>query len=125
MKTKQFVCTLQQAKRLKELGVKQKSIFYWEGNLDSTAYFIRYIDYENKKIWEDTFSAFTVTELGIMMPPHILSIKTDFNKYLCYSTSNTVVTDKMCEGSTEAEVRAAMLIHLLESNLFGVKDITK
>src|SRR4051812_36893725 len=70
MKLEQQVCSLELAKRLKELGVKQESLYYWN---------IRHIWIVLKAIGEpyitrkpeDYASAFTVAELGEMLPSEI------------------------------------------------------
>lgn len=125
MEISKQVISLELAKKLKEAGVKQKSIFYWEGNLGSVKYFLKYADYNNKKIGEDTFSAFIASEIGMMLPPNFVSALNDFNSWYCYSTSNTVITDKMCQEKTEAEARGSMLLHLLTNNLISLDDINK
>src|SRR5574341_2010928 len=62
MKLENQVCTLEQAKRLKELGVTQESYFHFGDHLDGVT-----------ESWmhegdEDVFyAAFTVAELGVMI----------------------------------------------------------
>lgn len=58
MKLKDQVCSLELAKRLKELGVPQGSLFYWTY---CEAWFITYRHPENES---NPLSAFTVSELG-------------------------------------------------------------
>ena len=70
MTLEQQVCSLELAKRLKELGVQQESYFNWILNAN-----------DNWLVWDDTMrsdyetgrekdaiSAFTVAELGEMLP---------------------------------------------------------
>ena len=58
----QQVCSLESAKRLKELGVKQESLFYWS---DDILFFSRdlVIDEEYYGTHKNVYSAFTVAEL--------------------------------------------------------------
>lgn len=86
MKIEQQVCSLELSKRLKELGVKQESLWYWvltdlqqiELALDSRGYQLEggYIrvptlsrpeDYGYREVVEK-YSAFTVAELGEILP---------------------------------------------------------
>ena len=71
MKLEDQVCSLELAKKLKELGVKQESLFYW--------WFVRN-DMGDDVFVSDTkpvngteyWSAFTVAELGEMLPKYIV-----------------------------------------------------
>lgn len=166
MELSQQVCNLQQAKRLKELGVKQESIFVWQdGEISDNPYTsAKCGDWESCSVcnehlgkgteaeckcsewkadgyyepwkWQrfknndhDYYSAFTVAELGVMLP-----------LAECSSGSVTHENQKMpgdfaCEierqitpnvfyGKTEAEARAAMLIHLLENKILTAEGST-
>jgi hypothetical protein len=60
------VCSLDLAKRLKELGVKQESLFYWcKENKENPRFFIAE-GYQEEDL--RICSAFTVAELGEMLP---------------------------------------------------------
>src|ERR1051325_10817319 len=62
MQLEQQVCSLELAKRLRELGVKQESYFYWffeEYNHEPVGWRIQ--------TEEGDYSAFTVAELGEML----------------------------------------------------------
>lgn len=62
------VCSLEFAKRLKELGVKQKSYFKWEtNNADHAELFHS----KATSCCHDYYSAFTVAELLIILPMRI------------------------------------------------------
>ncbi len=124
MKIKQQVCSLELAKKLKELGVKQESFFYWALRQDGS-----WICAQGQG-WSDSISAFTVAELGEMLPnmfeyevfkrcliksfkiddTHITAIYNMDSKHLLW-----------LEADTEADARAKMLIYLLENNLIQVK----
>ena len=77
------VCSLELAKKLKELGVKQESLFYWN-ILDGKPGINKYEVKNRKQFTEDgypgntmvyknveSYSAFTVAELGEMLPRFI------------------------------------------------------
>ena len=155
MKLSDQVCNLELAKRLKELGVKQESLFYWSNCCIGYKYedlACSYV-YEKEKIGveykndvpEDDFfgsddddievgdkkvySAFTVAELGEMLPKIVEGIQ----KYLKYSEwylrieygncwrvgyiSKNKKSDIFISDDTEANARAKMLIYLLEQEL--------
>lgn len=83
------VCSLKSSIRLKELGVKQVSIFYWIK--EDGEFFIRPYKapgYSLEGIREkpsqrlEPCSAFTVAELGIMLPDGLGSYK-DAEEFVC------------------------------------------
>lgn len=113
MTLEQQVCSLDLAKRLKELGVKQEGYFSW------------YIDeYQNTEVSrvapqgrfsERLFSAFTVAELGELLyrqPKYIGTTLEEGDKWrIQYDMQVWRLAD------TEADARAKMLIYLLEKKL--------
>jgi hypothetical protein len=116
MKLENQVCSLELAKRLKELGVKQESLFYWcqMEKPTRTAWDIRgekFIDdykYTSREL--KYISAFTVAELGEMLPK--LSCSGKYTKdYICNLVSGELQTAK-----TEANARAKMVIYLKEKD---------
>lgn len=112
MKLEKQVTSLEISKRLKELGVKQKSLF-------------RYYGYPHGIILElnpdeyDCLSAFTVAELGEMLPTLVSSWKQtettdgDIGFRVHYDDKKV----KTCIADTEADARGKMLIYLLENKL--------
>jgi hypothetical protein len=120
------VCSLDLAKRLKELGVKQESLFYWWRHEGDSRYILinPILDNRTPKSYVDAYaqaemySAFTVAELGEMLPR---------SKFI-YSYPGFVESAWCCEmgtgqdghreyANTEANARAKMLIYLLGHNL--------
>lgn len=61
MKIENQVCSLDMSKQLKELGVKQESYFWWVNGHGKMELFDKCTDNES-------ISAFTVSELGKMLP---------------------------------------------------------
>lgn len=123
MKLENQVCSLDLAKRLRELGVKQESYFYWMeyGNphllpgKDSSIFY--------EKTWRKRVSAFTVAELGEMLPIEYISQRRphgsiDSGEYAwgCgrYGTDFAEVVE------TEVDARAKMLIYLIENKVITV-----
>ena len=147
MKLQDQVSSLELSKRLKELGVKQESFWCWvEDERKSTEFPAGWILENTQSIKSinivDFYSAFTVAELGEMLPEelrkdnvhlslliqkiHIGNKKfPDYGKWgVCYlnmpSSSNVLHS----EVDTEADARAKMLIYLIENKLVDVKTLT-
>lgn len=126
MKLKQQVCSLELAKRLKELGVKQESLFYWY-NKDDRNFLSEMTPNYSVTDGFIPFSAFTVAELGEMLPNIVMKDEQDWwfetlkngsgtSWMVCYEAkdeSDVIVF----HADTEADARAKMLIYLLENNL--------
>lgn len=111
MKIEQQVCSLKSAKKLKELGVKQGSLFWF--NLNNKIVIV-FKGQDTRKF----YSAFTVAELGEMLPKGCFSLKTESEEfpYRCeYKQINGYTSASGAD--TEAEARAKMLIYLLENKL--------
>jgi len=143
MNPEQQVVSLELAKKLKELGVKQESLFWWNlwrGQMDDFMYQIHYgkpVVRGDGVLSEETYSAFTVAELGEMLPWRSKRMETLNNaelvstKLVNIATRQTIWTvaywdeDKDLYGGmvirftadTEADARAKMLIYLLENKL--------
>lgn len=139
MKLEDQVCSLELAKRLKELGVRRESAFYWIGHYINTTDCVekpetarlQLGDYGTEYMWK--YPAFTVAELGEMLPGHfgmdwfLQFWKTDLSGPAIYSIN---YKDPKTEGESEigwmrqtiiepkeADARAKMLIHLIEKGI--------
>lgn len=124
------VTSLDLSKRLKELGVKQESLFYWSFYKDQSQvlYPQQEVFKESWKLDPNYCSAFTVAELGEMLPDKIRP-ENQWDHYILYSMKNTsdgewVVRYEINKtvwcataGDTETNARAKMLIYLLENKL--------
>ena len=127
MKLESQVISLEMARQLKELGVKQESAFYWHwGNTE------RWInDFGgSKEGFVPSASAFTVAELGELLP---FQIEVDDHVYWMvvnqYSSGEWVYNYERTDGEeypdgcsefinhNEATARAKMLIHLIENKV--------
>ncbi|MBK8467908.1 MAG: hypothetical protein IPL32_19010 [Chloracidobacterium sp.] len=113
------------SQRLKELGVKQESLF-WYVNLGKDEWHRR---------WEgevfglpgieglERVSAFFASELGEMMDAHsgktnLLTRASLKGKWYCEISPSYIEQKTHCEyADTEADARAKMLIYLLENGL--------
>ncbi|HEB13552.1 MAG TPA: hypothetical protein ENI13_01075 [candidate division CPR3 bacterium] len=114
----QQLTILETSKKLKELGVKQESMFYWKQDLNGVSWILVYVSYiarlknevkANPDIW---ISAFTVTELGEIMKDKIEPFPPMYDSSMeNWNWQDEVIAD------TEAEVRGRMLVFLLENKL--------
>ena len=119
MRLENQVCSLELAKRLKELGVKQESLHYWaktlgenEPELDASPFATEF----------GCYSAFTVAELGEMLPKGITAYCTNVSGKWGWK-SFYIVTAAISVAETfgtEGDARAKMLIYLIENNLISV-----
>lgn len=146
------VCSLKTAKRLKELGVRQESLFFYQNQPyddgeDEMNILITEVRHENngnsimntydKEEFEDqpTYSAFTVAELGEMLPFQIKVKGKSYyysvgqispaNQYMPRHEVNYSYGDECIyleREDTEANARAKMLIYLLENKLINLKQ---
>lgn len=127
MKLENQVVSLELAKRLKELGVKQESLYWWAMYTDGTSQILYGISEEMG--WNENrrrVSAFTVAELGEILAPYgvlevpaysgpqtwIISLGFTFCSYW-----RGVMPAIECIDDKEADARAKMLIYLLEKRL--------
>jgi hypothetical protein len=120
-------------KKLKELGFEQESLFkYWDGDLVCEIKRGVLLDEDGfaSQIFrrEELLSAYTVAELGEMLPE---KVKTPYGnksfsifREVCnetwdvaYSTDTDDDENLWQQAETEADSRAKMLIYLKENNL--------
>lgn len=122
------VCGLDSAKRLKELGFVQESLFYWIEEKSYPDGKILLLYSKNCIYDTDKVSAYTVAELGELLPERV-NIGSILNAFL-HVTKGTLFPNKFTIGyadmdqntelfheENEAEARAKMLISLKENNL--------
>ncbi len=116
MTLQEQVCTLEQAQRLKELGCEQEAYFGWFKFYKlSDEWSLAQNIFTNRHNCKDFLRAFTVAELGEMliklgryeMPAQHKG--TWYHKYLGEPKKYTCIL-----FATEAQARAALLIHILE-----------
>lgn len=129
MKLEQQVCSLDLAKRLKELGVRQESAFYWEQHwTEERGVMAVYLVQKKRYNTADCtgvkyFSAFTVAELGEMLPSFGSSFR-DGGQWHCANAvleiehpSDLKEGELHFQADTEADARAKMFIYLIEKGM--------
>jgi len=124
------VTSLALSKRLKELGVKQESEFYWSdgGEIHTEQEYLDFEEYassvglhQNSSIQEH-FSAFLSSELGEMLPGFTSGKIGMDGEYHCGDPASCN-RDYFEFSETEPNVRAKMLIHLIENSIIDVKSL--
>lgn len=120
MKHEDQVCSLELAKQLKELGVKQESWFYWwlceKCKHECGCKEARIVDSLAHNI--PCYSAFTVAELGEMLPcwhDSCLRAKRDWHVRVFEKDKDNICHNSL--DTTEANARAKMLVYLIENDL--------
>jgi hypothetical protein len=106
------VCTLEQAEKLKELECEQgKSIFYW---FNGHIYARSPLGYTS----DDCIDAYTVAELGVMLAElgetEIDTVYENGEWTMAKGIETIPSLVKYIWHPTEAQARAALLIHILE-----------
>lgn len=154
MKLENQVSSLELSKKLKELGVPQESLFSWmliEKQVHNRLYPDMYQTEDEK--WYlcqlkdygtihaiDHVSAFTVAELGMMLPGTLWGKPYDIELYvygdkpdrsdrqygieLKTYNDGSVQTYWTVNENNEADARAKMLIYLIENNLLDPKTLS-
>jgi hypothetical protein len=124
MKLESQVCSFANSKRLKQLGVRQDSLFYWE---DDSSIIVSKNDCENTRYFceDDYYSAFTASEVLELLPPMtnnklILKIGKSLltnGYYVRYKQQKKkgILINKYDLSLSNS--LANMLVHLIENNL--------
>jgi len=127
MKLEQQVVSLELAKQLKELGVKQESLWWWRLYSDGTGGMDWHLELYNNKDKDkayDEISAYTVAELGEMLPYKLddywYSANNGSKELWCCWNKHSVYNhawEDTSNANTEANARAKMLIWLIENGI--------
>lgn len=137
MNLEQQVVSLELAKRLKEMGVKQESLLWWsqpypkEVDGKPNAWVMSGGDEPRVTFFKtpNSVSAFTVAELGEMLPQGISSYKNPDKKGEWRALAHRELWDRegvtlegrpFTDADTEADARAKMLIYLIEHDLIQI-----
>ena len=128
MELEKQVCSLELAKRLKELGAKQDGFFVWVENVVGAWN----VEVERNSVLPKSqgsyCSAFTVAELGEMLPNYfkheqrgylnlVMKKLDDGSSEVIYKERTDTVFGQWAE--TEADARAKLLIYLIENSLIA------
>lgn len=119
MKLEDQVISLLLSKKLKEIGIKQNSLFYWirakkSENID--VFGLTYITniFCDKNKFKEIYSAFTVAELGKILQEHpklrMGYVEVIYYEYFSFNEFNNMYSVK---AYNEANCRAMWILHLL------------
>lgn len=114
------VTSLELSKRLKELGVKQESLFWWWQDyygVGAKEPFLKDHEPHNPKGGWKYCSAFTVAELGEMLKDAPHPANPNFAAPLPEWSDKNGWSNEYVYALTEADARAKMLIYLIENKL--------
>ena len=132
MEREKQVCSPELSIKLKELGLRVESLWYWfiDDIRDNSAWCL---DTDMNINDDGIYNAFTVSELGEMLP---CLIKKEVNDFYLNFAKYSKDGDWWCKykvldgsesfainGKTLTEASAKMLCFLLESNLIKIQDI--
>jgi len=116
------VVSLEIAKKLKDLGFKQDSLFYWIKVKNIEVYGVSYVinicgtNLEFEKI----YSAFTASELGELLPLWFDCAKRETQDWTCRFFDKSSNLHHHSFAATMVDAMAKMLIFLIESGLMKV-----
>ncbi len=131
MENEQQLIGLEYARKLEKLGVKQVSIWYWRKHKDISSAGIGWrleLRFSTPdSLIEESYSAFTVAELGEMLPQHwkdnngyMLTIVKDENNdwFIGYMNADGIgIGNISFTEKNFANAMAKLKIYLLENNL--------
>lgn len=138
MEKEKQLTNLELSKKLRDLGVPQDSLFYWDMRPTNNGIEIkpRGIFYQKPRNGDHDYiiSAFTVAELGELLPRRIT---VDRWTWICFKDAvegtdiwNGIIVDENKEkeikrilSETEADARAKMLIFLIEQGYLDIKEL--
>lgn len=120
MKIEDQVCCLGLSKKLKELGVKQESLFVWETGYEP---FVRRYDeiINNLHFYKDYYYlAYSASELLEMLPIWSDISKMDDKDYMCRVFQKNSDINHHSFDKNPCNALARMLIHLIENKIIEI-----
>ncbi len=122
MKLEDQVCSLALSRQLRDLGVRQDSLFYWLNRK------IVCPTFQEFNFPEDWTCAFTVAELGELLPGTTLlnfHKKCTFTYYVRHNRDikNNILHPFSAYDTNEANARAKMLVYLIENKLIDAETL--
>lgn len=130
MKLESQVVSLELAKKLKELGVPQESLFWWVRLNEEWCVSPNFSSDPNWKEKKENYSAFTVAELGEMLPVDYFTFQNEKGDWFVARIDDREIselgteiikTEDLFQENTEADARAKCLIYLIENKLLNAK----
>lgn len=128
MKLENQVISLDNAKKLKNLGVNRESYFEWVLRYEAWEIWCQWIksDYETGAE-KEFIPAYSVAELGMMLPDDCGTSRDHDLGFTIYTYDKTDTGEFFINHyhttDTEADARARMIIDLLENNAITIEDV--
>lgn len=121
-------CSYENSLKLKELGIKQDSLFYWIHECDGNGYLtgkivIEYVDTINYYEIEKNIiaSAFTFTELLNFFEKGQLYLLFEDNRWICYCGGGESIVIVEFNDNNIVEIVSEMLISTITKNINRMK----
>lgn len=132
MELNKQVCSLEQAKKLAELGVNQESLFCYQPIKDELPrVWPRHFNLNEfcKPSKDERIAAYTTAELGKLLPWDITiarNIDKQWHTFFCGNGLPSIIAERTCVMSenNEADSRAKLLIMLIENGLHKIGETT-
>ena len=123
MKLENQVCSLENAKKLAELGVKVVGIFSWRSpmapQMDKPADYVN-VQWTGPKPKRTDIPAYTVAELGEMLPAFESG---PTKEGFWVASDGEAEMSEYLTATTEADARALMLIYLIENGHVKAEEL--
>lgn len=123
MKIEDQVCSLDLARKLKELGVKQDSLFYWIEDLEAHYQPCAILVQRKLDDYEYQYSAFSCAELGVMLSAGVTISKVNNHFIITHQDLIPGKNFQAFQGFHLSNLMAHMLTHLIENNLITVDEV--
>lgn len=130
MNLEQHVCSIELALRLKALGMGQTSLCYWYQNEGIKPRVTMTLTQHSQRHAPQDIAAFTVSELGEMLPPTIrfknqghLWIRKLRTAWQAGYLSDDHTWETCAQSDTEADALAKLLIWLIENGHVSVEEL--
>lgn len=123
MSIKEHVTSLELSKRLKELGIKQVSLFRYAYHATTELLTLKLSD---QSYHENDISAFLASELGDFLPHNLPECYLNMNKnhknswLIAYVISENLPPKIAIIGETLVDAMGKMLIHIVENELMEI-----
>ena len=124
MKIEDQVCSLELAKKLKELGVKQESFFFWKTDQGEPYLVAHNSRFMNSKGTIEA-AAFTIAEFGEILGGQFdkLPSKHFDGMWKAHAPWLPQNGELLVQADTEADARAKMLVHLIENKFITARSL--